>query len=117
GERPGDAGAQIGDAAELRRVEVLGLVLVRVDRDVRPVVEIDHGNPEARLFEDFMIASHLQAAEVAEKDLASSGRPDETGIGIAAALGESGRRLDDLLEPGPRDVVDGVWERRGRRRE
>ena len=41
-ERPGDSRAHVGDAAELRRVEVLGQVLVGVDRDVGLVVEVDH---------------------------------------------------------------------------
>jgi hypothetical protein len=90
GERPCDAGGHVGDAAELRRVEVLGQILVRMDRDVGPVVEVDHRHGIARVLEDLVVAAELDPAGVGDERLPRAGRPHESAARIAAAFGVPG---------------------------
>ena len=91
----------MGDAAELGRVEVVGHVLVGVDRDVGPVVEVDHRHAER--LEDLVVAAELERALVGDQGVAATGGGHEP-VALAA-LGELRRHARDIGHLRGRDLV------------
>ena len=64
-----DGGSQESDPLELGGVEVLGDVLVGVDSDVGPVVEVEHRDPEGAVAEDLMVASEVEPLDLRDEVL------------------------------------------------
>ncbi len=107
-----DRSAEKSHPLELGGVEVLRNVLVGVDVDVRPVVEVEHGDSEGAVAEDLVVASEVEGLHFSDEVVLGSFWREDGVAEVAPGRGAAAPVLHVVEE----DLAHVADEARDRRR-